>query len=324
MPLWDRVILFELPITAKGKLDLRPDWFKDWTAMAQAIEASGAGFDLAFTLLDEGRFKRLFSHPESRDTLLRQILSAARLGNVKGIHLDFEVFRSMPVVAMTGYRDFMTTLYRRLQLLPREQRPVLSVFFPIGGEQDLLDTKTLEYPDYVVVQGYDAHWAESETAGPVAPLNGPYKLSWEKTLERVLALGVPRSKILFSIPYFGYEWPVESEQMGAAARGHGVTTSYAPVDAGLLPKIRIAAMERIARYPIKRDPESGSPYYVYQTPAGKWYQGWFEDAVSLAEKFDFVAREKLCGVAVFPLGYDNGFFNRLIADKFGARQKIVR
>jgi spore germination protein YaaH len=321
LPLWDRAILFELPITADGAIDMPPNWYEEWRAMARAFEVSGAGFDLGLTLLDEGRFNLLFSRAEARHQLLTQILAVAALPGVTGIHLDFEVYKSMPDAAVSGYRDFMARLGRELQRPALPRRPVLSVFFPVGGERDLLDGKAIANVDFVVVQGYDAHWAESETAGPVAPLKGEHKLSWENTLRHVLNVGVPRRKILFSVPYFGYEWPVESDQPRAPVTGTGATTTYAPVDAGLLPWIRISVTDRLARYPVKRDPSTGSPFYTYQTPDGKWYQGWFEDRASLAEKFDFVVRENLCGIAVFPLGYDAGSFDSLIAEKFGVREK---
>ena len=288
--------------------------------MAQALKALGTDFDLAFTLLDEDKFNHLFARDELRRELLQQILSAAKLERIRGIHLDFEIFRLTSEEALAGYRDFMAKLRERFQRLPKQRRPILSGFFTVGGERDLMDAKTLSYLDYVVVQGYDAHWAESRTAGPISPLKGAHQLSWEKTLKHLLSLEVARSKILFSVPYFGYEWPVKSGLAGATAIGHGITTTYAPVDARLLPRIRVSVAGRIAQYPIQRDPDSGSPYYTYQTPEGRWYQGWFEDRISLAEKFDFINREELGGIAVFPIGYDAGMFDRLIAEKFGVRQ----
>jgi spore germination protein YaaH len=126
---------------------------------------------------------------------------------------------------------------------------------------------------------------------------------------------VPRTKVLFSIPYYGYEWQVSSGNQGASTIGPGITVSYAPVHADLLPDIRVSVLERVSLYGVKRDPESGSPYYVYRTAQGHWYQGWFEDNISLAAKLDFIKREKLCGVAAFPLGYDAGNFDALLQEK---------
>jgi hypothetical protein len=50
---------------------------------------------------------------------------------------------------------------------------------------------------------------------------------------------------------------------------------------------------------------SGSPWYAFRDRDG-WRQGWFDDAVSLAPRLDFVRKGGYRGVAVFVLGYDNG------------------
>jgi spore germination protein YaaH len=62
------------------------------------------------------------------------------------------------------------------------------------------------------------------------------------------------------------------------------------------------ASEEAERHGTRRDPASGSPYYVHRDAEG-WVQGWFEDGESLAAKRAFIARRGLGGVAYFPLAY---------------------
>ncbi|MGV8899434.1 MAG: glycosyl hydrolase family 18 protein [Burkholderiaceae bacterium] len=317
LPVWDRVVLFELPVSSAGGIMLPHDWYREWHAMGEAIYVSGGSLDLAFTLMDTQKFEQLFSHKESCRRLLDTIQTEARHSGVGGVHLDFEPYGELSVRAVAGFRGFVADLSERLRSLAHHT--ILSVFFPIGTASELFDAQTLGHVDYVVVQGYDAHWVDSPKAGAVAPLRGSNALSWEKNLHYALGLGAARSKILFSIPYFGYEWPVASDQPGAATTGRGEIITYAPVEASLLPQIRVSAVERISHYPARRDPDSGSPYYVFQSPAGQWRQGWFEDQISLAEKYDFIIRERLCGIAAFPLGYDSSSFDALVQKKFGAR-----
>ena len=59
---------------------------------------------------------------------------------------------------------------------------------------------------------------------------------------------------------------------------------------------------RVARFGVRRDPVTGSPYYAFETEDG-WVQGWIEDAGSLAAKVEFVRSRGLGGVAFFPLAY---------------------
>jgi spore germination protein YaaH len=62
------------------------------------------------------------------------------------------------------------------------------------------------------------------------------------------------------------------------------------------------AHERADRYGLRRDPESGTPYYAFEDSTG-WRQGWFEDAESLGAKYSFVRARGLGGVVIFPLAY---------------------
>jgi spore germination protein YaaH len=103
-----------------------------------------------------------------------------------------------------------------------------------------------------------------------------------------------------AVPMYGYEWPTETERPGSATRGEAVEVLLAP-PAGLLPELP-RAREQAARHGLRRDPESGSPYYAFQDATG-WRQGWFEDAESLRAKYDFVRERGLGGIALFPLAY---------------------
>ncbi|HKK93738.1 MAG TPA: hypothetical protein VJ925_09895, partial [Longimicrobiales bacterium] len=60
--------------------------------------------------------------------------------------------------------------------------------------------------------------------------------------------------------------------------------------------------DRVAEHGLRRDSASASPWYAWRDDEG-WRQGWFDDAVSLRAKYEFVREEGLGGVAVFPLAY---------------------
>jgi spore germination protein len=313
LSVWNRIILFELPVSSAGDVTPLDYKYHNWRAVTSAVHDLGGKFDVAFTLMDEKIFHAVFQDEQAWQRLSANIFESGKQAGISGVHLDFEIYGSVSSQADAGFQRFIGSLSNKLHSLPHQI--TLSVFLPMGTRNQLFRETTLSHVDHIVVQGYDAHWAGSTNAGPVAPLRGPHPLTWEKSLHRVLALGVPRTKVLFSIPYYGYEWQVSSGNQGASTIGPGITVSYAPVHADLLPDIRVSVLERVSLYGVKRDPESGSPYYVYRTAQGHWYQGWFEDNISLAAKLDFIKREKLCGVAAFPLGYDAGNFDALLQEK---------
>jgi spore germination protein len=315
--LWDRIIFFEFRVEADGSIGNTRALPAAWRKMGRAAARCGSALDLSFTLFDERKFERLFSSAVSRDVLLRQVASLTEAGHAQGVHLDFEIFGRVSDESVDGFREFVGMLGDHL----RQDSParVLSVFGGVGGAHDLYDAETISKIDFIVVQGYDAHWKEGPTAGSIAPLKGPHRLSWEKSLRHYLDLGAQRARLLFGVPYFGYEWPVTSAATGSATTGDGQEMTYAPVPHAWLPKISISALAQVERHGTSRDPETGSPYYAYRDANGHWKQGWFEDRASLAEKLAFIKQEGLLGAAAFPLGYDAGAFDALLAGAFGKR-----
>jgi hypothetical protein len=315
--LWDRAIYFELRVEADGSIANAGALPVTWRKLGRATARCGSALDLAFTLFDERKFERLFSSAAARDTLLREIVSLVKAGDAMGVHLDFEVYGRVGEEALQGFREFVGRLRRDLD----QESPgrILSVFGVVGAARDLYDRATLSNIDFVVIQGYDAHWDTGLRAGSIAPLTGNHSLSWERSLRHYLRLGAERSRLLFSIPFFGYEWPVTSAAPGSPTTGDGQEMTYARLPRAWVPRIPISAEEQSKRYGTLRDPETGSPYYAYQDASGHWRQGWFEDQASLAEKLAFIRREGLAGVAAFPLGYDAGAFDPLLARAFGKR-----
>lgn len=80
------------------------------------------------------------------------------------------------------------------------------MFLVADDESDVFDEASLaEVADYLVVQGYDLHARAEARAGPVAALEGWGRRNWRTIVARLVEIGVPRRKIVMSVPYFGYE-----------------------------------------------------------------------------------------------------------------------
>lgn len=103
-----------------------------------------------------------------------------------------------------------------------------------------------------------------------------------------------------AVPMYGYRWPATSDAPGAETRGSAVEIPLTAA-ADVVPELPRAFVEA-ARHGVRRDAESGSPYYAFRDSTG-WHQGWFEDAESLRAKYAFVRERGLGGVALFPLAY---------------------
>lgn len=306
-----RVGFFSLEIEEDGGLTERHGWPQDWAGLREALRSQGRQLDLTVFLGERARFEQVFRSDLASNRLLEELLSL--VGSQEGLQLDLEVYEALSAPALRGF----TRWCERLRSEWRSHGG-LSAFGPVGAVTDLYGPALVPLMDHVVVQGYDYHEARSPRAGPLSPLSGTDTMTWRKALTQYLGLGWPRHKLLFSLPFYGYEWPVVGPQARAAATGEGEITSYAPIDAALLPDIRGSARLRAERHGLQRDPVSGSPYYRYRNELGQWRQGWFEDEVSLEAKLRWLREEGLAGAAVFPMGYDAGAFDALLARHFRA------
>lgn len=301
---FDRLLFFEMPVDAKGEITDRNGWPDQWSDLRGATQLSGTPLDLTLRCFDAAAFNTLFASPDATRRLLDLALELAGDSAVGGLQLDFEIYSDAKPEAIEAYRSFVRELSARLRKL--QPARALSVFFSMGADLPMYDKPTLAQTDHVVFQGYDAHWLESKTAGPVAPLGGPDAITWEKVLAQGLELGVPRERMLLSFPLFGYEWPVKSRKPRAQTSGKGVHTFFAAMPASEESEAKVSVQERVRQYGATHDPVSGSSYYQFKRKDGRLIEGWFEDWWTLGRKLQFLTAEKLGGVAFFPLGNDEG------------------
>ena len=300
----DRLLFFELKVNRNGEIAERNGWPEKWSELRLAVKQKKIPLDLTLTLFDPGTFVSLFSSTAATQRLLDEALALARHDDVAGLQLDFEIYTAIPTEALIRYRGFVLDLSKRLRRqIPSRQ---LSIFFPIGGESPLYDAASLRFVNNIVLQGYDAHWRGSKTAGPLSPLNGNEITTWKKAVATGVALGVPKARMLLSFPFYGYEWEVRGQTPRSESIGSGVITSFAALPVGLSPDIQFNILDRVKRYGATYDVVSGSSYYQFKKKSGEFIEGWFEDVRSLKRKSDYLDEEKLGGIAFFPLGYDGG------------------
>ncbi|MEM8557505.1 MAG: glycosyl hydrolase family 18 protein [Bacteroidota bacterium] len=315
----DELLYFELAIEANGTFANTHGWEDQGARMVQAAHRSGTRAAPSLTLFDAAIFTKLFTNPASVERLLEGTIAAVHAGQADGIHLDIELFEPVPPEARDAYSRFVADLDARLG-----PGYTVTVFTLALDPADAYDEVAIaQAADYLVVQGYDLHHQHGDTAGPIAGLRGWGRLNWHAVLDRYDQLRIPRRQLVMAVPYFGYEWPTVTGEPGAATTGPGEIVAYAPISARV-PEIPGSAAQRAAAFGMQRDPVSGSPYYAYRDADGNWRQGWYEDIVSLTEKFDFVKSKGLGGVAVFPLGYDGGELTASVVEAFPVAHRTER
>ena len=297
---FQRLLFFDVSVTPQAELQ-RNGWPEQWRDLRAQARAADVPVDPVVTILDKETFVAIFGQPSLRQKLLAEIRTMMRQEPRAGLHLDVELFDAVDPEPIAGFRQFVADLRAAIK---RDGQRALTAFVPVGGA--LYGPQELAALDGVVAQGYDLHWANGPTAGPVSVLDWPGSaIAWRPAGEQLVAAGVPPARIFFSSPLYGYEWPTVSDAARAATRGPGHTVTYAPVPAFLLPDISVNALSQAAANGLRRDKATAAPWYAARRSDG-WWQGWFDDPASLQPRLEFVRNGGFGGVAFFVLGYDGG------------------
>jgi spore germination protein len=139
-----------------------------------------------------------------------------------------------------------------------------------------------------ILMAYDRH-ATGSPPGPVAPM------PWVKqAVSHAIAVGVKPSQLLLGVANYGYDWPQGST--------NAATVSYAQIS-----KMNVKPIW---------DAASGEYHFTY-TKNGITHQVWFEGTRSMSEKVSLAKAQKLSGIAVWRLGYDNTKWWSALANQVG-------
>ncbi len=202
-----------------------------------------------------------------------------------GVNLDLELIRG-------SRRDDLTAFVRRLHdsLKSRDKNYEISLASPAVDWAGAWDFKGLSpYIDYFMIMCYDYYWSGSEYAGPVSPLEG-YNYNVTRTINTYLDSGAPPGNILMGLPWYGQVWPVEDNKIHSKTTGKATAYIYSTIK------------QKAGKYDPKRDAGSGALWFSYQE-SGQWYQGWFDDSLSLSMKYALVNKLSLAGIGIWTISY---------------------
>lgn len=285
---------------ATGEITTTRDWLT--TPLVAAAHNAGCKVHLCVTNFGTGNNLNLLQNPEARDTLIAQLIRLVQARGGDGINLDFE---SMPGAARDDLVTFCRDLDERLETaIPGAE---ISSAMPAVDWNNAWDVAELaKYIDLFFLMCYDYYWSGSANAGPVSPIIGSsYNVT--RTVDWYLTEGVPKEQILMGVPYYGFDWPVVSDQPNAATEAKATAYIYTSVQNGLKQYDRLWSAKFL------------NPWYKYQT-ASYWHQTWFDDVESLGYKYDLALDREIGGIGMWALSYDNGHDElwQLIEEKFTA------
>lgn len=240
---------------------------------------------------------QVLTYSSRRESLINNLISAAIQYKLDGINVDFE---SLDPSIGDSYIQFI----RELSLKCANNGIVLSVdnYPPTAYTAFYNRSEQAVFADYVILMGYDEHYAGSEEAGSVASI-GFVNQGVADTLQ-----SVPADQLILGMPFYTRVWsetPVSDD-------GAAVSTTEDTSDSDTLYELDCysAGMKEVQNListngavPVWSDTDG--QYYVEYINGGVTYKIWVEDATSLEEKLKVMQSNQLAGGAFWKLGLED-------------------
>lgn len=231
----------------------------------------------------------------SRRKLIDNIMAEAKKCGMDGINIDFEMVRK---TSAEGYVQFI----RELAIRCDEAGIVLSVDMYTPTESNIYyDRESVgEAADYIIIMGYDEHWAGCGQAGSVASL--PFVTNGIlNTLSEV-----PAERVINAVPFYTrvwYEDEIENAPENSVIVEDSINGDYA------------LSSKAVGMGNAKELLKSNGANLVWMDELGQYYgeyyadgrlaRVWLEDKESLLKKLEVMKQNNLAGVACWKLGLES-------------------
>ena len=265
------------------------------------------------TVGDTAVIDSILGNTSSNENTLNNILGIIQRHNFDGIDLDIESVN--PINSITGESNkmLMTNFVRDLKTKLNAVNPDYRIYVAVGpyyqDEDKIFDLRTLQnYVNYVMMMNYNYYGSWSSTAGPNSPYNDNGN-GYYDTIKHYEG-EMNKSKLLFGVPWYGYEWKTVNNERLAERDING--------------RFKIIGYKNyidfVDGYNKNWDDEWKTPWYT-RKQGDQWIEGYYEDIQSLEIKYDFAISEDLGGVGIWQLGYGTGREElwQLLKDKFVTR-----
>ena len=234
----------------------------------------------------DGVQQKFLASDEARSAVISKVIDTALEMGIDGINVDIEG------ISEKYGKDFIEFV-RELSISCRGAGLVLSVdnYVPYNFNNHYrLDEQGL-FADYVVIMGYDEHYAGSQEAGSVASI-GYVTYGIEEALSNV-----PAEKLINGIPFYSRIWKTAAD--GVTSMAYGMNELQTFISNHNMTVEWNAATEQ---------------NYAEVSEDDATYQIWIEDAESIEKKLEVMQAHNIAGVAEWCLGMESADVWDVIAD----------
>ena len=321
------VAYFGLTVNGDGNFNTTDPGWTGWNSqnLVDTFSRAHQAGDRAVVVIkafNDATINSIVSSSTVRQTLITNTINAIATHGVDGVNVDFEG-SSNP--AYPNLQTDFTSFTGQLSAQVHQQWPSAMVsvdtysgaaswtggFFNIGALAPNVDA--------FFIMAYDmASGNMSGQAGPNAPLNG-----WtynDTTSVAQYLTKAPASKVILGVPYYGYKRSTTSNQPYASiVPGSGADVDYYSDVQGDL-----SCAQQLSQ---GWDSTAQSPWASWWSPPvndpcqgnhNSWRELYYDNASSLALKYDLVNANNLRGAGMWALGFDGTSQDlwNMIATKF--------
>lgn len=256
---------------------------------------------------------------ECWDTLLENIKQELRFKDITDLNMNFEYYEYTENSQHKLYQELIKYYNEELDKEFGDSFVVVATFADslvkprVTSDIDNLSKSA----DGIFIMGYDFHRPTSDNAGPVAPLGGigihsDYDL---KTMVKDYLSVSPPNKLIMGVPYYGYNWVVETDEEYAKRIEGNDNSGYSMSQ----------AYEEVMEVILENDPEimwdelGQTPFFTYTSEeTDQIREVYYENSQSLEAKYSLINENNLAGVGIWALGYDGGYIELwdLLYEKF--------
>jgi spore germination protein YaaH len=287
---------FSVEMNTAGDISNYNSWPSGWSSLVLRCHENGTKVLLTMTLFGSSSVSTFLASSTARANGIANLLAQTVAGNADGIMIDLEYPPSGSDANLLAFMQELHAAFYAENMLYEVHLCLMPYPWASYGFGQLPAINN--YVDYYFLMGYDYFYGGSANTGACGALFWGNNVDAWHAIERwITVYGASRNKLIYGIPYFGFDWPVSSGQYnvrGASTTGAGSSRTYN------------AAMTRLGTYgaALQWDTVSLSPWFWYWNGTS-YRQVWFDNATSLEYKYQVVNQLDLPGMGIWALAYDD-------------------
>ena len=280
-----------------------PEQIQEWRKTAMIDSAKLKKTKVLLTVSSHGyKNNNSFLGDQSKwSTMIDSLTNLLKYRDADGVDINFE---GLPYLKRGSFNRFIQALRKRLNQNITNKTPIISMTLPAVDSREIFDVLHLnKFVDLFVIMGYDYNTGP-QLQGAVAPLL-PFEtenISLNNTLKYYLDIGIDPKKTVLALPYYGSMWEGTLSEDGSTSSMFERKVTYREIRS-------LFNEDFITRNKLSPvlEKKSMTNYFNINYPDNTSKEVWFDDDYTLGKKYDFALTNKLKGVGIWALGYDNGY-----------------